>query len=165
MYQPYPSAAGQPPEPVRPAPPASVVMAVRLMYAGAVVSALSLILALIAVGSIRASLHRTSPTLTPSQLHTVEVAFVVGTVVYEVISIGLWLLMAYTNKAGKGWARIVATVLFALNTLLLFANLARGGVAAGALAAGLTWLIGAGAIVFLWRRDASEYFTANSAPR
>ena len=52
MYQSYPS-AGQAPEPVRPGPPPSVVMAVRLMYAGAVVSALSLIVGLAAKGVIR----------------------------------------------------------------------------------------------------------------
>ena len=52
MVQPSPS-AGQMPEPVRPGPPPSVVMAVRLMYAGAVVSALSLIVGLLTVGSLR----------------------------------------------------------------------------------------------------------------
>ena len=50
MYQPYPS-SGQPIEPLRPPAPTSVLTAVKLMYAGAAVSAVELItgLALIIV--------------------------------------------------------------------------------------------------------------------
>ena len=168
MYQPYPS-SGQAPEPVRPGPPASVVMAVRLMYAGAVVSALSLIVGLVTVGSIRASirtsLHKTDPKVTPAEVHNIETVFVVGSVAFQVISIGLWVWLALMSKAGKSWARIVATVLFGLDTLLLLLGVARAGAAAGTLVSILTWLIGLGAIVFLWRRDTSEYFTAQSAPQ
>jgi hypothetical protein len=36
------------------------------------------------------------------------------------------------------------------------------GVATGILVSVLTWLIGLGAIIYLWRRDASEYFTPQS---
>jgi hypothetical protein len=146
-----------------------VVLAVRLMYAGAVVSALSLIVGLATVGSIRASiqtsLHQTNPKVTPAQVHSIETVFVVGSVAFQVISIGLWIWMAMTNKAGKSWARIVASVLFGLDTLILLLGVARAGAAAGILVSVLTWLIGLGAVIFLWRRDAGEYFTAQSAPR
>ena len=157
MYQPYPS-AGQAPEPVRPGPPPSVVMAVRLMYAGAVVSALSLIVGLATVGSLRNSLHKSDPTLTTSQLHNLQTVVVVGSVFIGVISIGLWVWMALMNKAGKSWARIVATVLFGLDTLFLLLGVARAGAAAGTLVSILTWLIGLGAIIYLWRKDSSAYF-------
>jgi len=56
-------------------------------------------------------------------------------------------------------------VLFVLDTLLLLLGVARAGAAAGTLVSILTWLIGGGAILFLWRRDASEYFTAQSRPQ
>jgi hypothetical protein len=164
MYQPYPS-SGQAPEPVRQGPPASVVMAVRLMYAGAVVSALSLVISLATIGNLRTSLHNANPKLTPSQLHTLQTGYTVALVAFGLIGIGLWVWMALMNKAGRSWARIVASVLFGLNTLALLLGLARGGGSAGSLAALLPWLIGLGAIVFLWRRDASEYFTAMSGPQ
>ena len=164
MYQPYPS-SGQVPEPVRPGPSASVVMAVRLMYAGAVVSALSLVVGLATIGSLRNSLHKSDPSLTATQLHSLQNVVVVGSVVIGLIGIGLWVWMAVMNKAGKSWARIVATVLFVLDTLLLLLGVARAGAAAGTLVSILTWLIGGGAILFLWRRDASEYFTAQSSPQ
>ena len=165
MYQPYPSAGQAPGPPVRPGPPASVVMAVRLMYAGAVVSALSLIVGLATVGSLRTSLHKSDPSLTASQLHSLQTVVVVGSVVIGVIGIALWVWMALMNKAGKAWARIVATVLFGLDTLFLLLGVARAGAAAGTLVSILTWLIGLGAVIFLWRRDSSEYFTASSTPR
>ena len=73
--------------------------------------------------------------------------------------------MAVTNKAGKSWARIVATVLFGLDTLFLLLGVARAGAAAGTLVSILIWLIGLGATILLWRKDSSEYITAQSAPR
>ena len=164
MYQPYPS-AGQAPEPARPEPPPSVVMAVRLMYAGAVVSAVSLVVGLATVGSLRTALHKSQPTLTPTQLHDLQTVVVVGSIVIGLISIGLWVWMALMNKAGKSWARIVATVLFGLDTLFLLLGVARAGAAASSLVSILIWLIGLGAVILLWRKDSTEYITAQSAPR
>jgi len=133
-------------------------MAVRLMYAGAVVSALSLIVGLVTIGGLRDSLHKAQPSLTPTQLHNLQTVVVVGSVFIGLISIGLWVWMALMNKAGKPWARIVATVLFGLDTLFLLLGVARAGAAAGTLVSILTWLIGLGAVIYLWRRDSSEYF-------
>jgi hypothetical protein len=164
MYQPHPS-PGQAPGPVRPEPPATVVMAARLMYAGAVVSALSLIVGLVTVGSLRDSLHKSDPSLTPTQLHNLQTVVVVGSVFIGLISIGLWIWMALMNKAGRSWARIIATVLFGLDTLFLLLGVARAGAAAGTLVSILTWLIGLGATIYLWRRESSEYFTAVSSPQ
>ena len=157
MVQQYPS-AGRMPEPVHSEPPASVVMAVRLMYAGAVVSALSLIVGLVTIGGLRDSLHKAQPSLTPTQLHDLQTVVIVGSIFIGLISIGLWVWMALMNKAGKPWARIVATVLFGLDTLFLLLGVARAGAAAGTLVSILTWLIGLGAVIYLWRRDSSEYF-------
>jgi hypothetical protein len=160
MYQPYPS-AGQPPEPAqRPQPPASVVMAVRFMYAGAVVSAISLVVGLATIGNLRSTLHSADPKLTPSQLHSLEVFLVGLSIVTGIVGIGLWIWLALMNKAGKNWARIVGTVLFCIDTLLLLLGLARAGAAAGTLFSILTWVTGLGAVIFLWRRDSTDYFNA-----
>ena len=163
MYQPYPS-AGQAPEPVRPGPPPSVVMAVRLMYGGAVLSGVSLVVGLATVGSLRTALHKSDPSLTAKQLHDLQTVVVVGSVAIGLISIALWVWMALTNQAGKSWARIVATVLFGLNTLFLLLGVARAGAAAGTLVSILIWLIGLGAVILLWRKDSSQYYAAQSAP-
>jgi hypothetical protein len=159
MYQPYPS-SGPAPEPVRQGPPPSVKTAVKLMYAGAVINALSLILVLATVGSLRSSLHKAAPTLTPSQLHAYEVFFVTITLVSGVIGVGLWFWMARMNQAGKSWARVTGTVFFAIYTLLLLLGVARAGAAASTLVSILTWLIGGATVFLLWRRESSEYFNA-----
>ncbi|MBO0814661.1 MAG: hypothetical protein J2P30_05855 [Actinobacteria bacterium] len=140
-------------------------MAVRLMYAGAVVSAVSLIVGLATVGSLRDALHKSDPSLTPTQLHNLQTVVVAGSVAIGLISIGLWVWMALTCKAGKNWARIVSTVLFVLDTLFLLLGLARAGAAASSLVSILTWLIGLGAVIFLWRKDSSEYFIGQRTPQ
>jgi hypothetical protein len=157
MYQPYPS-SGQMPEPGRRQPPDSVVMAVRFMYAGAAVSALSLVVSLVTIGSLHAALRRAEPTFTASQIHTAEVATVGAAVFFGLVGIGLWIWMALANRAGRGWARIVATVFFGLNTLFLLLGFARTAPLGSRLVSILLWLIGLGAIIFLWRKDSSEYF-------
>ena len=159
MYQPYPG-SGPMPEPVQLEPPSPVKTAVKLMYAGAIVNALSLIIGLATLGSLRSALHRAAPTLTSSQLHSYEVFFVTVTVASGVIGIALWLWMARMNQAGKGWARITGTVFFVIYTLLLLLGVARAGAAASTLVSILTWLIGGGAVFLLWRRDSSDYFNA-----
>jgi hypothetical protein len=140
-------------------------MAVRLMYVGAAVSAVSLVVGLATVGSLRTALHKSDPSLTPTQLHNLQTVVVGGSVAIGLISILLWVWMALMNKAGKSWARIVATVLFGLDTLFLLLGVARAGAAAGTLVSILIWLIGLGATILLWRKDSSGYFTAVSAPQ
>ena len=159
MYQPYPS-PGQMPEPVRPEPPDSVLTAVKLMYAGAIVSALSLIVGVATIGSLRSALKRANPSYTASQLHTAEVAGVVFIVVIGLIGVGLWIWMAMANKRGGNWARITATVFFGLNTLSLLAGFARPEPLASRLVGLLIWLIGLGAIVLLWRSDSTAFYQA-----
>lgn len=157
MYQPYPG-SDQPPEPVRREPPASVVMAVRFMYAGAALSAISLVILLVTIGSLRTAIHNAFPNYSPSKVHSAEVATIAIAVVLQLVGIALWIWMALANRAGKVWARNVATVLFAVNTLFLFLGFARPGALSSRVFGIVIWLAGLGAVVFLWRKDSSEYF-------
>ena len=73
--------------------------------------------------------------------------------------------MARANGRGRGWARIVAAVFFAINTLDLIASFARVH-AVGTLIVGiLVWLVGLGAIVFLFSKESSAYFAAQRTAR
>lgn len=164
MYQPYPS-AGQAPEPSRPEPPSSVMTAVKLMFAGAAVSALSLVVSLITIGSIRTLLRKAYPNFTASQLHTAEVTTVGLAIFFGLVGIGLWVWMALANKAGHSWARIVASVLFGLNTIFLLLGFSRPAPLGSRLVSIVIWLIGLGAIVMLWRPDATQFFNAGKQPR
>jgi hypothetical protein len=164
MYQPYPSGA-QMPEPQRPAPPPPVQMAVKLMYAGAALSAIDLIVGLVTIGSLKSAIKKADPTFTSSQVHTAEVGLVAFTVIIGLIGIGLWIWMALANNSGKSWARIIGTVLFGLNTLFVVLSLVRPHASLGLVFGLVVWLAGLGAVILLWRPESSQYFTAVSGSR
>jgi hypothetical protein len=108
--------------PDRPEPPKSVVIAVRLMYAGAAVTAMGVLLSVIAVAT------------------------------------GAWLFMARANRGGLTWARIIATVLFALGTWNLVSHLIGKATPTNLAYTALVWVAGLGAVFFLWHKDSSAYF-------
>jgi len=163
MYENYPSAGagGQVPEPApRGEPPTSLQTAVRLMYAGAGISAISFILGLVTIGSVRRTLEKQNPTYSASKISSLVNAEVAIVVVAGVIGVGLWLWMAWANKRGKNWARITGTVFFGLYTLDLVLVAARAASGISTVFAIVTWLVGLGATIMLWRRDSSAYINA-----
>jgi hypothetical protein len=165
MYQPHPQGGEKPPEPAqsarpaRPAPPRAVKTAVVLMYAGAAVTAVTLLVTVVTIHSIESTME-TKANYTPQQAHQL----VIAAIVEALITLGLWLLMAWANRSGQSWGRIVATVLFALNTVGLLLAFLRGADAVNLVFAVAVWLIGLGAIVLLWRKESSQFF-ATAAPR
>lgn len=164
-YQPYPTGGAAEPEPQRPAPPTPVLQAVKLMYAGAIVSAISLIITLVTIGSLKTAIHNADPSLTAAKLHSAEVAAVAVAIIFGLIGIGLWLWMAYANKAGKNWARITATVFFGLDTLSVLTSFRQAEPVLSRLISILIWLIGLGVIVLLYQRESSNFFSASKTPR
>jgi hypothetical protein len=160
--QPYPT-SGQEPEPQRPPMPSSVVAAVRLMYAGAALSLIGLVVGLATIGNVRSAIvtagDKAHKHYTPTQIHDLEVASVAIAVVSAVIAIGLWLWMARASSAGHNYARIVGSVLFALDTLFTLVNVARPHASLSLVFGLLVWLVGLGAVIMLWRKDSGPYFT------
>ena len=157
MYQPYPSGGSQL-EPQRPAPPAHVLTAVKLMYAGAAISLVSLIISLSDIGSTKATIRSERPGLTAAQVNQLD-HFIIGlAIVSGLIGVGLWLWMARANSKGKNWARILSTVLFGLATLDLLGVFSEPKTALALVFPLLTWVVGAAAIYLLWRPDSSAFF-------
>jgi hypothetical protein len=138
---------------LRPSVPRSagtVRAAVRLMYAGAAVTALSLIIAIISVAYI----GRSAGTLRlAGHSQPIAVAVIVG-ILGGLVLIALWLWMAWAISQGRNWARVLSTVMFGLATLHLFGN---KGVAQVVFAV-LTWLVGLAAVWLLWRPTSSAFF-------
>ena len=157
MYQPYPSSDGTV-EPDKPPAPQSVLNAVKLMYAGAAVSAVSLIISLTTIGGTKDAIRKARPSLTPTQVNQLNTFIIALAVVSGVVGVALWLWMARKNGQGKNWARVLSTVLFGLATLDMFGVLSQPKTVLGLVFPVLTWLIGLGAIVFLWRRESTEFF-------
>lgn len=160
MYQPYPGSGSQAPEPTRSAGPAptSVIRAAQLMYVGAAVSLIGILLDYLDRHSIRTSLLNHNHKLTTSQLNSTYHAVLGGLIVGGLIAVGLWIWMAMMCKAGKSWARIVSTVLFGISTIDLALGGAVGGSGTTRVYGILVWLVGLGAIIFLWQRSSTNYF-------
>jgi len=157
MYEPYPT-SGKPVEPERPPAPPSVQNAVKLMYAGAAVSVISLIISLADISGTKDAIKKAKPSLTATQVNQLNTFIITLAIVSGVIGIALWLWMARANGRGRNWARILSTVLFGLATLDLFGVLSQPKTVLGLVFPLLTWLIGAGAVFLLWRRESSEFF-------
>ncbi|MGO9080123.1 MAG: hypothetical protein ACLQDY_13930 [Streptosporangiaceae bacterium] len=164
MYQAYPGGA-QMPEPQPAVAPKSLQTAVKLMYAGAALSVIELVLSLFTISAVRTAIKtaKTAKPLTHTQINDL-VAFTVGfDVLISLVGIGLWLWMAWACGHGRGWGRVVSSVLFGLNTLFILLAVARPHASLGLVLSLLVWLAGLGAIVLLWQRDSSRYFAARRA--
>jgi CDP-diglyceride synthetase len=140
-----------------------VLTAVKLMYAGAAVSAVNLIISLAVIGGLKAYhgrfLGRSLTAAQVSDLNTV----IIAAVVTGLVVIALWLWMARANGQGRNWARILSTVLFGLATLELTPYLFGFGEVFGVTVFGLifpllTWLVGLAVVWLLWRPASSAFF-------
>jgi uncharacterized membrane protein (DUF2068 family) len=160
------------------APPVPVRRAVRLMQAGAACSTISLILTVIASFSLKSNMMTAGAAklkahqITASQISSTATALIAYTVIVGLFSIGLWLWMARKNEAGRIWARITASVFFALWSIYTYSvlgELTGGSTITGTLLASIVlilalWVIGAATIYFLWRPASGAYFRAQSKP-
>jgi hypothetical protein len=160
-----------------PAAPNPIRQAVRLMYVGAAVSAISLILSVISSFSLKNDLISANAQnlkdhkVTMSQIDSLATAGIVYAIVVGLLSIGLWIWMGKMCEAGRSWARISSTVFFALWSFYTWVNLnSLKGTSVTVTASLLVslalllgiWVIGAVAIYYLWRPISTAYFKAQA---
>jgi hypothetical protein len=156
-YQPYPS-TGAPVEPDRGPAPQSVLNAVKLMYVGAAVSTVSLVISLASIGGTKDAIRKAKPSLTATQVNQLNTFIITLAIVSGLVGIGLWLWMARASGRGRNWARIVSTVLFGLATLDLIGVFSEPKTALSLIFPVLTWVVGLGAIWLLWRPESTAFF-------
>jgi len=136
--------------------PVSMLNALRLMYAGAGIAvALGVTFALTTHNRL---LHTGDPTS-----GAYKAGYVVGGAISGLIAGGLWLWLAWANKRGRFWARILSTVFFGLLTLYAAVGLVALS-AAPKIVVIVEWAAGLVAVVFLWRRQSSDYYKAVNQP-
>src|ERR1700761_2485151 len=147
--------------------PSPVRKSVRFMLAGAAVTVLSGIFSIIVVLS-DPNVINSGKQPTSSQLTGQVVQVILFTIVYSF----LWVLMARMNRTGHVWARIVASVLFAIWTYILYADIGSLQDAGAAVVHVYNivafvlevaeWICGLGAVALLWRQESGVYFKARS---
>jgi hypothetical protein len=132
-----------------------VATAVRLMYAGA---AYTLVWA-IGFIVVSASIVKNHPVLTAGGDHRLAAAATLA-VFTAIIDIALWLGIARACRRGRKGARVAGTVLFAIHTIGVFSVLSssQAGLGPAKVLTLIGWLIGCGAVVFLWQRPSSAFF-------
>jgi hypothetical protein len=130
----------------------------------------------------------TSGSGTPVRASEIKDVILAIAIVVGIMAVLIWLWIAWKNRAGRSWARVVATVLFALSCLGL-PELLTGGhlstmpstltaadgatinvpplaIPAWLIAAGVVnWLLGLAVIILLWQGAASRYYEAVSLSR
>lgn len=149
--------------------PASIDMAVKLMYVGAALSVLGILFTVLMKGTIRDAVEKASndsgTAMTASQVDA-AVSLAIGfSVVVGLIGVGLWLWMASANGKGRSWARIVATVFFGLSVLSTLGSLLQHPPVLSLVVSVISLLLGAYIIYLLYRPESSRYYQAQSAPR
>jgi hypothetical protein len=155
---------------LRPSVPRSagtVRAAVKLMYAGAAVNAVNLVILLAVIADIKIYHAILGDHLTATQVSHVNTRFITTFIVLCAIPIAVWLWMARACGRGRNWARIVSTVLFGLATLNLtsvFSRLPPGihftfvPEAFGPALPVLYWLVGLAVVWLLWRPASRTFF-------
>jgi magnesium-transporting ATPase (P-type) len=164
-FQPFPTRGDEPSPQITGGPaPQSVLNAVKFMYAGAVLAVIGLIATIVSAPGARARIEKDHIKIhgkpaTPEQITSLTHASIALGIAVSIIGVGLWLWMARKNGQGRSWARIVSTLLFVFSTLSLFI-LRSGGESAFSIVSGLlSWLVGLGAVVFLWLPASSAFFS------
>ncbi|WP_433333911.1 hypothetical protein [Spirillospora sp. CA-294931] len=150
-------------------------MAFFLMAGAAVLEVVGAVAAILMIGEIRdavrSELAEGGERASDTFIDGVVIGAVSLTAVVAVVCAGLWLWMAFKNRAGRNWARIAGTVLFALNSLSVvsggFTN-ASGSVNGTAFTVGapfaatvinvVIWAVGLAVVILLWTRPSSAYF-------
>lgn len=141
--------------------PQSIRTAVLLMRIGAVISLVSLIASLVLMGT---SENQVRAQLQQSGQEFATYGFAIGTAIgTSVITVLLWIWMAWKNGQGRAWARIVATVLGALNFLSTLNGIfiANQTVIAMILTV-LNLLLAIVILTLLWRRESNEFYAVAS---
>jgi hypothetical protein len=154
-------AAAPPPE----RPPGTVRAAVILMYAGAVLSAVDVVVTLTTVGKLKSLLHAARPNYSPSRLTATVHAEVAYFVITWLITIAFWLVMARTNQAGRAWARIFSTGLCVVSTLSFVGLISQPNALISKVILAPMWLAGVAAIILLWRAETTAYIRAMNPER
>jgi hypothetical protein len=158
MYQPYPGSDTRIPVSPRGPVPASVLTAVKAMYAGAAASLVGIVIEIVTISATKTAIENHSPDLSASQVNSTQHTLIAGFVAGGVIAAVVWILLARACQRGRNWARVTGTVLFALATLDTFVGLTTPIATLARTWAVVVWLAGLTAVVFLWRRDSGAYF-------
>ncbi|NHC14320.1 hypothetical protein [Motilibacter deserti] len=153
-----PNAPAAPPEQQQRGPrPKSVDLAVKLMYVGAALSALSILASLLGIDAIREQLEDQGD-LTASEIDTAVAVGVTVGIIGAVVGAALWILNAVFCGRGANWSRIFGTVLGGLAVLFWLVGLTQEQTALSLVLGAVQVVVAAAVIFLLWKPESNRFF-------
>jgi serine/threonine kinase PknH len=157
--------------------PGNVHTAIRLMYAGFVVTALDVVLSLLVLGrythdanaannaaatytTIREFGRAASQTAIMHSQNTMAGAMAIG-LVADLLGLACWAWLAVATRRGNGWTRVAGTALLAIYSIctliVVFGSHRDPG---SQFTTVLVWAIGVATVIPLWSQQARDFFYA-----
>lgn len=162
MIQQYPT---QTTEPQRPHPPASLLRAANVMYAGALLCATHAVVYVLTAGAEKAALARKLPNASAHHLTTLTDAVVSIQAVAALIGAIAFVWIARACLKGRNGARITGTVFFAITVLTTAYNFTSPEITVNRVLMVVGVVFGLAAVVLLWQRRSSAYFAFFKRPQ
>jgi hypothetical protein len=158
-YPSYPPMPGYAEGPSGPPPkaPKEIDWASKILYGIGAIGILNTILAFTMRDELRKDVVDRYPDYTPDEVDTAVNVGLGFAVVFGVLFALVYFLLARKILQGRGWARIVATILLALNVLGLLTGSQNNPAVLQVLAV-ISGLAAVAALLFLWRKPASDFF-------
>jgi heme A synthase len=142
----------------RPARPASLLTAAKVMYVGAAAALIQAILYLATESATKAAIAAKNPHMSASTVSTVAHAGVIVGAVVALIAMLVLLRIARRVLRGRNWARVAATVLFVVSVLGTAYDLSNAVAQIVAIFDVVITLIWLASVVLLWTPASSAYF-------
>ncbi len=170
-YPPLPAAPGygamppaeySQPVPVGPAPP-SVLNAVRLMFLGAAIAVVAVIVAISTKSTIKSKIAAKNPDFDSQKLNTAVNVTIGSLVVFGVIVVVLFIWLALKVRKGRNWARIVTWVLSGLGILGALGSLGQNVSGASRAVSLVGGVLDVAVVVLLMQKTSNAYFKPRTA--
>lgn len=144
-------------------PPKPILNAVKLMFVGAALAALTTLLTLVFLDRdalINDAVEQAD--ISRGDAEAAVNAFVNGSIIIGVISIALWIWMAFMNRKGRLWARVTATVLGGLNIIFILFSFTQPSSGLNIAFNLVSVALAATILYLLYRPESTEYYEAQS---
>ncbi len=150
--------------------PSTVQNAVYLMYAGAALGIIGMLVSLLTLDSMRQQVEEQFAAQGggPVDQSLVDTSVTIGIgvgVVFGLVGAGLWIMNAIFCGRGANWSRILSTVFAAILVLSSLVTFVQPGSGFTKAITGLTLVVGIAAVVLLWQRPSNQFFQQAGAAR
>lgn len=149
--------------------PKTVQNAVYLMYAGAALGIIGMLVSLLTLDSMRQQVEeQLAAQGGPVDQSLVDASVSIGIgvgVVFGLLGAGLWIMNAIFCGRGANWSRILSTVFAAILVLSSLVTFFQPGSGFTKAITGLTLVVGVAAVVLLWQRPSNQFFQQAGAAR